>query len=185
MISYLEGKLLIKKEKFIILNVRGVGYKIFMSQRVLSKITQKDKDLKIFCHQNVRETALDLYGFLNQSELEFFETLIDIRTIGPKAALEIASIAPMEKVKEAIESEDEEIVRELFNIGKKKAQILILELSKKIKKAPKENTDDDAFQALLNLGFPRKKVKAALKKVSKDVQGSEKRVKEALKILGK
>ncbi|MCH8741320.1 Holliday junction branch migration protein RuvA [Patescibacteria group bacterium] len=208
MISYLEGKIIFKGEKFIILDVNGVGYKVFLSQKVLPKISQKDKELnpvrnkelnastfssprtsnevKIFCYLNVKENALDLYGFLTHKELEFFETLIDIRSIGPKAALEIASIAPMEKIKEAIESEDEEIVRELFNVGKKKAQLLILELSKKIKEKPKEKSvsGDEAFRALVNLGFSRDKVKSALGKVSKEIQGSEKKVKEALKILG-
>jgi len=209
MINYLEGKIIFKGEKFIILDVNGVGYKVFLSQKVLHKISQKDKELnpirskelnasalssprtsngvKIFCYLNVKENALDLYGFLTHKELEFFETLINIRSIGPKAALEIASVASMEKIKEAIESEDEEIVRELFNVGKKKAQLLILELSKKIKEKPKEKSvpEDEAFQALVNLGFSRDRVKSALSKVSKEIQDHEKRVKEALKILGK
>lgn len=213
MISHLEGKIIFKGEKFIILNVNGVGYKVFLSQKVLYKISQKDKEfnprakqeqpvmgrkigtanshhgmaVELFCYLNVKENALDLYGFLTHKELEFFETLINIRSIGPKAALEIASVAPIEKIKEAIESEDEEIVRELFNVGKKKAQLLILELSKKIKEKPKEKSvsEDEAFQALVNLGFSRDRVKSALGKVSKEIQGHEKRVKEALKILGK
>ena len=213
MISYLEGNIIFKGEKFIILDVNGVGYKVFLSQKVLHKISQKDKELnpyikqeqparggkigaassrygaglELFCYLNVKENALDLYGFLTHKELDFFETLINIRSIGPKAALEIASVAPMEKIKEAIETEDEKIVGELFQIGKKKAQLLILELSKKIKEKPKEKSvsEDEAFQALVNLGFSRDRVKSALGKVSKETQGHEKRVKEALKILGK
>lgn len=187
MINYLEGKIIFKGEKFIILDVNGVGYKVFLSQKVLHKISQKDKELKLFCYLNVKENALDLYGFLTHKELDFFETLINIRSIGPKAALEIASVASMEKIKEAIESEDEDIVRELFNVGKKKAQLLILELSKKIKEKPKEKSvsEDEAFQALVNLGFSRDRVKSALGKVSKEIQDHEKRVKEALKTLGK
>ncbi len=187
MISYLEGKVIFKGEKFIILDVKGVGYKVFLSQKVLHKIPQKDGSLKLFCYLNVKENALDLYGFSNREELEFFETLIDIRSIGPKAALEIASIAPMEKIKEAIETEDEKIVGELFQIGKKKAQILILELSRKIKAPPKEKeiSEDEAFQALINLGYSRTRVKSALSKISKEIQDSERRIKEALKILGK
>lgn len=209
MISYLEGKIIFKEEKFIILDVKGVGYKVFLSQKSLHKIPQNNKELnpvrskklntsglsspstsngvKIFCYLNVKENALDLYGFLTHQELEFFETLIDIRSIGPKAALEIASIAPMEKIKEAIEKEDEKIIKELFSFGKKKAQILILELSRKIKAPPKEKpvSEDEAFQALISLGFSRKRVKEVLSKIPKETTEPEKQIKSALKILGK
>lgn len=185
MIAYLEGKIVFKGEKFIILDVNGVGYKVFLSEKTLRKITQKDGLLKFFCYLNVRENALNLYGFLAYTDLEFFETLIEIRSIGPKAALEIASIAPMEKMKEAIETEDEKIVGELFQVGKKKAQILILELSKKIKSAPKEKpvSEDEAFQALINLGFSRKRIKEALSKIPKEITEPDKKTKEALKLL--
>ena len=187
MISYLEGKVVWRREKFIILDVHGVGYKVFLSPKTLHKLPQKDKELKVFCYLNVKENALDLYGFLMHEELEFFETLINIRSIGPKAALEIASIAPMEKIKEAIETEDEKIVGELFQVGKKKAQILILELSRKIKEKPKEKSisEDEAFQALLGLGFPRQKIKQALSRISPVIQDPEQKIKEDLKLLAK
>lgn len=213
MIAYLDGKIIFQGEKFIILNVGGVGYKVFMSPKTLHKISQNKQNLnphtkreqdtkgvkigaassrygmevKLFCYLNVKENALNLYGFLSHQELEFFETLIDIRSIGPKAALEIASIAPMEKLKEALEKEDEKIIKELFQIGKKKAQILILELSKKIKEKPKEKSvsEDEVFQALLNLGFPSPKIKQALSKISQEIQDPERKINEALKILGK
>jgi len=188
MIAYLEGKIILKAEKFIILDVNGVGYKVFLSQKTLNKIPQKGQNLKLFCYLNVKEKALDLYGFSNSQELEFFEILIDIPSIGPKAALEISSLGPIEKIKEAIEKEDEKIIKEIFNVGKKKAQIIILELSRKIKKAlPKEKPilEDEAYQALINLGFSRQKVKEALARVPKDIQETEKKIKEALKILGK
>ena len=187
MIAFLEGKIIFKGEKFIILNVKGVGYKVFLSQKTLQKIPQKGENFKLFCYLNVKEKTLDLYGFFNREELEFFETLIEIPRIGPKAALEISSIASMEKLKEAIEKEDEKIIKEIFNVGKKKAQILILELSRKIKAPPKEKeiSEDEAFQALINLGYSRTRVKSALSKIPKEIQDSERRIKEALKILGK
>lgn len=187
MISYLQGKIIFKEERFVILDVKGVGYKVFVSQKALNKIPQKGQFLKLFCYLDVKEKALDLYGFFNPQELEFFETLIEIPSIGPKAALEVASIAPMEKIREAIEKEDEKIIKEIFNAGKKKAQIIILELSRKIKAVPKEKPifEDEAYQALINLGFSRPKVKEALAKIPKGIEETEKKIKEALKILGK
>lgn len=187
MISYLQGKIIFKGGKFIILDVRGIGYKVFLSQKTLNKISQQSQNLKVFCYLNVRENALDLYGFLDQRELESFEALIELPSIGPKAALEISSLGPIEKIKEALEKEDEKVIKEIFNIGKKKAQIIILELSRKIKLPPKEKqvSEDEAYQALINLGFSRPKVKEALAKIPKDITETEKKIKGALKILGK
>ena len=187
MISYLRGKIIFKGEKFIILDVGGVGYKVFLSKKTLLKIPKIGQSLKLFCFLNVRQNILDLYGFLNFEELKFFEFLDDIPSIGPKAALEISSIAPLGKVKEAIEKEDEKIIKEIFDIGKKKAQIIILELSRKIKKAMprKKILKDETFQALINLGFSSQKVKWALSKIPKEIENTEQKIKEALKILGK
>lgn len=187
MISYLRGKVIFQTEKFVVLDVNGVGYKIFLSKKSLSKLPKTNEDLKLFCFLNVRENALDLYGFSDQKELEFFDFLREIRGIGPKAALEIASVAPMEKFKEAVEKEDEKIIKEIFELGKKKAQIVIFELSRKIKKSPEEKniSEDESFQALLSLGFTKQKIKEAFSRISPEIKDSESKIKEALKILRK
>lgn len=187
MISFLEGKIIFKGEKFIILDVRGVGYKIFLPQKTLNKIPQKAKSLKVFCYLNVRENSLELYGFLNQKELEFFENLIEIPSIGPKAALEISSIAEPEKIKKAIEKGEEKIIKEISKVGKKKAQLIILELSRKIKTRPKEKPlpEDEVLQALLKLGFSRQEIKEVLFKIPKKIKEPGERIKIALKFLGR
>ncbi len=192
MISYLQGKIIIKKGKFIVLDVNGVGYKVFVSKKTFSKLPEMGKILEVFCFLNVRENALDLYGFLGQGELEFFEILENIRGVGPKAALEIASLGPLEKIKERILSQDEKLFEEIPGIGKKKAMTIILELTGKIKDIStvrqahrKEEKTDEAEEGLISLGFSRQKAKDALSKVPKDMQDSEQRIKEALKILGK
>lgn len=187
MISYLRGKIILIREKFIILDVNGVGYKVFLPQKTLNKIPQKTDELKLFCYLNVRERALDVYGFLSQEGLESFELLIGLPSIGPKAALEISSLGPIEKIKEALEQEDEKNIKEIFGIGKKKAQIIILELSRKIKSPPKKKStpEDETSQILINLGFPRQTIKEALTKIPEETTDIEDRVKEALKILGK
>jgi Holliday junction DNA helicase RuvA len=187
MISYLEGKIILKAEKYVILNVNSVGYKVFLSQKALNKIPQEGENHKFFCYLNVKEKGLELYGFPAIQELESFESLIDLPSIGPKAALEISSLGPIEKIKEALEREDEKVIKEIFNVGKKKAQIIILELSRKIKHPPKEKniSEDETFQALLKLGFSRQKIKEALSRVPKGIQDPGKKIKEALNFLGK
>ena len=188
MISYLQGKIILKKEKFIVLDVNGVGYKIFLSKKTLSKIPEINQNFKVFCFLNVRENSLDLYGFLDSKELEFFEILDGIRGVGPKAALEISSLGPLEKIKEKILSQDEKIFEGISGIGRKKAMTIILELSGKIKdvsQTKKTVEVDEAEESLIGLGFSREKAKVALSKISKDVKDSEQRIKEALKLLGK
>ena len=188
MISYLQGKIILKKEKFIVLDVNGVGYKIFLSKKTLSKIPEIGQNLKVFCFLNVRENSLDLYGFLDSKELEFFEILDDIRGVGPKAALEISSLGPLEKIKERILAQDEKIFEGISGIGRKKAMTIILELSGKIRDISKNKKTvkvDEAEEGLIGLGFSREKAKDALSKISKDIKDSEQRIKEALKVLGK
>ena len=140
MIAYLEGKIIFKTEKFIILDVNGVGYKVFLSRGTLNKIPEINSTLKLFCYLVVRENALDLYGFLTHKELEFFEILLDIPGIGPKAALEISSLGPLEKIKKDIETHNEKIFEGIPGIGKKKVQTIILELSGRIKEIEKPSS---------------------------------------------
>ncbi|MBL7150159.1 MAG: hypothetical protein ISS84_00815 [Candidatus Pacebacteria bacterium] len=136
MIASLTGKIILKREKFIILDVGGVGFKVFLSRKALLKIPQEGESLKVFCYLNVRENILDLYGFLDFEELELFEIFEDIRGVGPKMALEIASLGPLEKLKKAIKERDEKIFEGISGIGRKRTQAIILELSGKLKSFP-------------------------------------------------
>ena len=187
MIAFLEGKIISKKERFIILDVNGVGYKVFVSRRTFSKLPKTGEKLKIFCFLDVRENSLTLYGFLKEEELEFFEILEKIRGVGPKGALEISSLGSLKEIKEKILSQDGKIFEKIPSIGKKKAMAIILELSGKIKDVSfkKEKKSDEAEEALVSLGFSRQKAKEALKKVPNNVKNTEERVKYALKFLGK
>lgn len=185
MISYLEGRIVFKEKKFIVLNANGVGYKVFLSQKTLLKIPEKGKDLKLFCFMSVRENSMELYGFLDEKELEFFEMVEKIRGIGPKASLEIASLGPLEKIKERIENNDATLFEGIPGIGKKKAMSIVLELSGKIRSLPPVKKEDEAETTLMSLGFPKQKAKEALFRVPEDVKDTEERIKKALKILGK
>jgi len=187
MISYLRGKIILKKEKFVILGINGVGYKVFLSQKTLSKITGVGQNIELFCFLHVRENSLALYGFLDHKELEFFEIVEGISGVGPKASLEISALGPLEKLKERILAHDEKIFEKVPGIGRKKAMTIILELSGKIKEVAKRKPEqaDEAEEALINLGFPKQKVKEVLKKVPKEIKDVEGKVKQALKMLGK
>ena len=188
MIAFLEGKIILKKEKFIILDVANIGYKVFLSKKTLSVLPETGEVLKVFCFHNIKEDASDLYGFLTYDELDFFEVLMDIHGVGPKAALEISVLGPLEKIKDRILAQDEKIFAGIPGIGLKKAQTIILELTGKIKLlsgVKSKGSADPAEDALTQLGFSKQQAKEALDKVPPSVKDMEEKIKIALKSLGK
>jgi len=186
MISYLDGKLILKRDKFIILEVNNIGYKVFLSSQSLFKLPEIGSNLKLYTFQNVKEEALDLYGFFTYDELDFFEILNDIRGVGPKAALEISSLGSLEKIRQKILDQDESVFAGIPGIGSKRAMTIILELTGKIKMlGSKKGSLDEAENALSQLGFSRQQAKEALSHVPSSVKNTEERIKLALKGLGK
>ncbi len=186
MIAFLEGRIILKKDKFVILEVVGVGYKVFLNRQNLSKLPEIGENLKVFTYQNVKEEALDLYGFFTYDELEFFETLMDIRGVGPRSALDISALGSLDKIKDRILKQDEKIFEGIPGIGSKKAMTIILELTGKIKMlGQKKGSADEAEDALTQLGFSKQQAKDALSRVSTSVKDPEERIKLALKNLGK
>jgi len=169
MIASLEGKITLRAEKYIILEVNGVGYKVWCGEKTLSKLPQigdsvnpvKSRPLrqgaseaseagtaepsfnrvKLFTFLSVKETAWDLFGFMTVAEIELFELLISISGIGPKTAAGILSGASVDDLEEAIILGDETILSRVSGIGKKVAQKIVIELKSKIKKLSKTSGD--------------------------------------------
>lgn len=195
MISYIEGKIILRRDKFIIVQAGGVGYQVFVSRKTLSKLpevndninTSTPLSIKLFCYHNVTETASDLYGFMTAGELDFFEILMEIHGIGPKAALEISSLGSLDSLKDSILKQDMKIFAGIPGIGAKKASTIILELTGKIHllDGQKKSSADPAEGALIQLGFSKQQAKDALGRVPAQVKDMEERVKAALKTLGR
>ena len=189
MISLLQGKIELKTDRFVILKVAGVGYQVFCSLSTLKKLGEKGEETKLFIHHYVRENLFDLYGFLSFEELEFFEMLISISGIGPKASLAVLSIASLADLKASIASGQVDLLTKVSGIGKKTAERVILELRNKILVPGREVgrlvSDDEAIDALVSLGYSSRQAREALKQVPAKVKEVENRIKEALKILGK
>jgi len=176
MIAYLSGKIILKKDNSLILEVNGLGYEVFLSNHSISNIANKGDNLNLFCHLDVGERSLKLYGFLTHQELELFKIIRNISGVGPKAALEISSVGSLDKIKDRIDQGN--FLEGVSGIGKKKAQKIILELSGKINSFK----EDEALPALVELGFSKERAKKALSGV-KETE-TEKRIEKALKILG-
>ena len=186
MIGSIKGKIILRTEKFVIVETNGVGYKINVSPNVLSKAKKLGDDLFLFVHTHIREDAFDLYGFLERPELEFFEMLLNVSGIGPRSALAILGIASIETLKKAISTSDTSYLTKISGIGKKTAERIVIELRDKMGEAKEGSSlqgELDALEALKSLGYSQNEAREALKKVPSDLSTNE-RIRHGLKILG-
>ncbi len=192
MISHLTGKVLMRGDRFIALDVSGVGYKIFVMPDTLKEARKSADDFSLWTHLHVRENALDLYGFLQYAELEFFEMLIQISGIGPKSGLGVLAVAPIDTLKRAISAGDTSYLTKVSGIGRKIAEKIVLELREKMggldlgaggNAMLKE--EGDVLEALQSLGYSLAEAREALKQVPPEIEGANARIKAALKIAGK
>jgi len=192
MIAHLSGTLLFASDRFIVVDTNGVGYKVRIALDTLRTLRgNKTKEVSLWIHTSVREDSLDLYGFENQAKLEFFEMLISVSGIGPKSALGILNVAPVEHLKEAIAMGDASALTKVSGIGSKSAQKIILELRDKLgggineKGSTMLGEERDAIEGLVALGYGEREAREAMKGVSAETKGTSARIKEALKKLGK
>jgi Holliday junction DNA helicase RuvA len=188
MISYIYGEIAQYGDGFVIIDVGGIGYYITIPQPVLSELKIKEK-IKLYTYLNVREDALNLYGFMNSSELEMFKLIINVSGIGPQIAMKILSEIKIEDFAAAIINEDEKVLLNISGIGKKNVKRLILELKDTIKKkmagfipSSTSNINYDAVSALVSLGFQQREAQEAVDAVSVDFteQSVEALIKAAL-----
>lgn len=191
MIGQLTGDLVYNNERFIILDVNGVGYKIFTTAESLLFLTKNQTKITLWTHLVVKEDALDLYGFTSQPELDFFELLITVSGIGPKSALGVLSLAGIETLRKAISSNNTEYLTKVAGIGRKSAEKIVLELKDKLGKIgnplPEEDLDKEAdvLNALQALGYSIREAREAIKKIPSEITDTGEKIKQTLKQLGK
>lgn len=202
MIARLTGKLVQLGLTEIILDVHGVGYRLFIPMSTYDRIVQHNgKEVTLLIYTNVREDAIHLYGFSTEAEKKLFEMLISVSGIGAKIALNILSSMTVTNFCEAINNNDFKMVSRINGIGKKTAERLIIELRDKVtkispeivfgEKITEETTKDaeDAVMALEQLGFKRERaqkcVRDLLAKLPENEHSSENLIKQALQSLNK
>jgi len=189
MIGQLTGKIVRRGERFVILDVGGVGYKVFVSSETISQLKKEVGLITLLTHLVVREDALDLYGFSHQAELDFFELLINISGVGPKSALSILSLAPPETLRKAISSNNISYLTQVSGIGRKMAEKIVLELRDKIGALESEGVglaeEAEAIMAMEALGYSTREAREALKKVPTEITETSEKIKEALKMVRK
>lgn len=178
MISYLKGRVVARLRDAIVVDVGGVGYKVFVGDNSLGE------DVELYCATRLKEHTIEIYGFSSPESLELFEMVNTISGIGPKAALAISSLGSFEELQQAIREQDTTYFEKVKGLGKKKVQKVILELTGLLEAATGHGKgleqDKQALSALVSLGFSRREAMEALFDVPGNIS-LEERIKMALK----
>ena len=209
MFAYIKGSLEMKSSGYIVIDINGLGYKIFMSQNNIDSIGELHNIIKVFTYVKVREDDISIFGFKTQEELKMFELLISVSGVGAKSALVMLSCIEPSDFAIAVISNDVKVLTKVPGIGNKSAQRIILELKDKIKKEQQiqeltkaskgisgtktkleqrlehEQNVDEAMSALQVLGFNKKEIEKALDKLVTEEMSTEEIIRKALSILGK
>lgn len=194
MFAYIKGSLEIKGADYIVIDVGGVGYKIFMPSTTINKLGEIGDIVKVHTHYHVREDEISLYGFASLEEHRMFELLISVSGVGAKSANTIlANITPSNFALAVITNNIKELTK-LPGIGAKSAQRIILELKDKLKTEEamassdfelqevisSENDAHEAISALQVLGYPIKEATKAVASFDSTNMSVEEIIKKSL-----
>lgn len=183
MISYLRGTVAAFEEDKVIVDVGGVGYGVYMSGQAMGKLPAVGREVKLHTYLNVKEDAMQLYGFLTRDDLSVFKLVIGVNGIGPKGGLGVLSALSPDDLRFAVLANDVKAICAAPGIGKKTAEKLILELRDKLKfeealeHIASEVTvgvevngqiQSEAVQALVALGYGSTEALKAVRKVEAD-----------------
>ncbi len=191
MISFIRGIIKQKTDKYLILETNNIGYKVFVNNQTMAALPKNGQEAQLYTYFHKTDNVDSLFGFLDFQDLAFFEELLSVPSVGPRSALNVMSIGDVDKIKTAILSNDEDYLTKAPGVGGKMAKKIILELVSKIRIAPggfmpeilKEETE--IIDALVGMGYKKYEVAKALKILSANIFGVEKKIRELLKILGK
>lgn len=196
MVSYIRGELVAIEEEKVIVDVNGVGFGIFMPAQSMNYLPSIGEEVRLHTYMNVREDAIQLFGFLTKDDLKVFKLVIGVSGIGPKGGLSILSQLSPDDLRFAVMANDSKAIAKAPGIGKKTAEKLIIELKDKLSIEDVLNKVDDsetftantgtsneiqaeAVQALVALGYGNTESMKAVKKVQMDEHTT---VEEVLKL---
>lgn len=197
MYYFIKGKLAYKGENYVVVDAAGVGYMIYTSLSGIERSGQVSSDITMYTYLNVREDAMELYGFVTPEEKSMFLRLISVSGVGPKAALAVLSVASPARIASAIITDDEKLLTRAAGVGPKAARRIILELKDKLDTAelgidngemvPEEtavmnDSRAEAMSALVVLGYSASDAKNVLMKLGEKLT-TEELIKKALAAL--
>ncbi len=186
MIHRLKGELRSVSGNHVLIDVGGVTLKATMPVVTLSKLPGSGQKIEILTHLHIRESGIDLYGFISEEELAFFEALISVSGIGPKSAIGILSVAPIGQLRAAISTGRAELLQKSSGVGRKTAERIVLELKDKLIVSDDEETveimqsDRDVIEALVGLGYSRTSARGAVLEIDSKLTLTADRLRDAL-----
>lgn len=199
MIAFVSGILEMKLNGYIVIDVGGIGYKVFMSESAIDSLGNTGDKVKVYTHHYVREDDISLYGFLTMEELNMFELLISVSGVGAKSALSIlANVEPSSFALAVITNDTSKLVK-IPGVGAKTAARIVLELKDKLKNqdmvAKKETINkkatvneeelDETISALQVLGYNRRDIEKVFEKIDLSNLTLEDMIKQGLKYLSR
>ena len=199
MFAYIKGSLEEKGNNYVVIEVSGIGYKIFMSEKDISKMCDLGETIKVHTYYYVREDNISLYGFLTKEELKMFELLLSVSGIGAKSAITMLSNISPSSFALAVISNDVNSLKKIPGVGPKSAQRIILELKDKLKtqqaieeesleikvEIQKSENVSEAMEALQILGYNKREVEKAFEKIANTDVSVEELIKKALSLLSR
>ena len=196
MFEYIRGILQYKGPDFCVIDVNGVGFKIYTSHLTAANIGESGQTVTLYTYMNVKEDEISLFGFASREELSVFNMLISVSGVGPKVGVAILTAMAPSEFSLAVATGDYKAISKSKGVGPKLAQRIVLELKDKISKdnkdqaVEKEETfeavptgyiSNDAISALMVLGYTSKEAAKLVAKVYQDGMTLEETVKQALK----
>lgn len=191
MIALLKGIVELRNDPYLIIDVNGVGYKVYAVHSVLSRIVVGER-IKLHIYSHIRDDIFDLYGFAEPEDLRLFEYFISVSGIGPKTAIGIFMVGSRSDIIKAVINGDVTFFTAVPRLGKKNAQKLIIELKGKlgstqdfdINASAGEETDE-VVAALKTFGFSTGEAVAAIRSIKQEGLTTGEKIRLALKSLGK
>lgn len=198
MIGFIRGELAEKGDGYIIVDVNGIGYMIYVPANSRAYLSEEGMEIMVYTAMMVKEDDVSLYGFMRKGELDAFRKLITVNGVGAKAALSILSSFTLEQLQQAIVFEDAKTITKANGIGKKTAERIVLELKDKFGAAAEASGAEaaaeageaipadgrsEAVSALIALGYSRSEAAGALAGIAETDLTAEEYIKRALKNL--
>jgi Holliday junction DNA helicase RuvA len=186
-ISTLRGRIAAKGDNYVVLDVGGVGFRVFVPSSLLNECGSVGQEISLFTHLHVRENELALYGFRSPDELQLFELLLGVSGIGPRVGLKLVSILSVETLREAIAAGDASMLTRLPGVGKKIAERVMMDLKDKlgvglefVPYSALTHADAEVISALTSLGYSVSEAQAALRSLPQQDLPLEDKVRLAL-----
>ena len=192
MFAYIKGSLEQKSNNYVVIDVGGIGYKIFMATKAIETLGEIGKVVKVHTHYYVREDNISLYGFNTNEELRMFELLLQVSGIGAKSAIAMLSEISPSSFALAVISDDISQLVKIPGIGKKTAARIVLELKDKLKTEEAITKTEEVKLSITNeeetsevLGYTKREIEKALENVDTKNLQLEEIIKQGLKNLAR